>query len=206
MRCEVCKQVRAAPTRVRPCEGAATCATLGPGAVERRFVGAGTEVRTVHEEEPGDAYWRVVETVWEVIDIDNGGQRFLETYAAAGPVAAMLFAVHFCQSEVRNGGFGQFFSNSTGLLAPEAARGFRLLGMLDATEILEKAMTHFGLAYPRERSAREALLGLDIEDDHASSDRFETLDDASGSLGRVEGRRSRSRGSCRRRPCRSCRA
>ncbi|WP_369973953.1 DUF4375 domain-containing protein [Polaromonas sp. SP1] len=32
-----------------------------------------------------------------------------------------LFAVHWCQSEICNGGFMQFFANSTGVLAPEVA-------------------------------------------------------------------------------------
>lgn len=130
------------------------------------------------EDEPGAAYWSAVEPVWGLIDIYHGEQRFLESYAAAEARAATLFAVHFCQSEVRNGGFAQFFSNPTGVLVPEAVQGFRRLGMQDAAELLEKAMGYFGLAYPRERAVREALLGLRSADHDGDDGPFEELDDA----------------------------
>jgi len=40
-----------------------------------------------------------------------------------------LYCGHRCQSEVTNGGLYQFFSNTTGLLAPEALFGFREIGL-----------------------------------------------------------------------------
>jgi hypothetical protein len=71
-----------------------------------------------------------------------------------------LFAAHWCQSEVRNGGLHQFFSNSTGVLAPEALKGFRAIGVSEWADILAEAMQFFGNSYPREQSDRlEALDG-----------------------------------------------
>ena len=128
-------------------------------------------------ESPGTAYWKVVEPVWERIDIYRSPERFLETYSAAGTKAARLFAVHFCQSEVRNGGFHQFFGNSTGVLAPEAVEGFRSIGMPDAAEILERAMAWFGETYPRERQLRQALLESVAGEQREEWDPFYALDD-----------------------------
>src|SRR5262249_40500524 len=75
-----------------------------------------------------------------------------------------LFASHWCQSEVRNGGFHQFFSNSTGILAPEAAAGFRAIGLEACASLLEEAMKHFGSPYPREREVRSENLERDERD------------------------------------------
>jgi len=41
---------------------------------------------------------------------------------------AFLYSAYFCQFEVCNGGFSQFFSNSTGVLAPEAVEAFKAIG------------------------------------------------------------------------------
>ena len=83
---------------------------------------------------------------------------FLETYSAAPQVARDLFAAHFCESEVSNGGLHQFFSNPTGVLAPEAEEAFRRLGLTDAAAILAEAMSFFGHPYPREQDDRLARL------------------------------------------------
>ena len=56
-----------------------------------------------------------------------------------------------------NGGLGQFFSNHTGVLAPEAATAFEKLGMPNCARILRSSMQFFGAAYPRDRSIREQV-------------------------------------------------
>jgi hypothetical protein len=70
-----------------------------------------------------NSYWDLVEPVWDEINIYDGPDVFLETFQKVPLKIGYLYAVHFCQSEVCNGGFGQFFFNSTGVLAPEAVRG-----------------------------------------------------------------------------------
>ncbi len=54
-----------------------------------------------------------------------------------------------------NGGLGQFFSNSTGVLAPEAAEAFTIIGMPKCADALFNAMKFFGETYPRDRAVRE---------------------------------------------------
>ena len=105
-------------------------------------------------------YWTVIEPYWEVVDIYAGPTEFLETFSAVPREAGLLLAAHWCQSEVCNGGFHQFFTNSTGVLAPEALEGFAALGRLDLAELLKSAMSFFGADYPREHEARcRALSG-----------------------------------------------
>ena len=72
---------------------------------------------------PGDLYWSLVEPHWERISIYDGGATFLRQFLTTPVRSRHLFAAHWCMSEVYNGGFHQFFHNSTGVLAPEAAAG-----------------------------------------------------------------------------------
>ena len=72
---------------------------------------------------------------------------------AKGPVCVAL-------DPIRNNewGLGQFFSNSTGVLAPEAAEGFEEIGMPNCASILRRSMQFFGDPYPRDRLMREQKL------------------------------------------------
>jgi hypothetical protein len=66
-------------------------------------------------------YWDVVEPYWNQIDIQDP-DIFQHTFQSAPKISGLMFAAHFCQSEVCNGGFHQFFWNSTGVLAPEESK------------------------------------------------------------------------------------
>jgi hypothetical protein len=99
-----------------------------------------------------------IDEVWEQIEIYEGADTFLRTYAAAAQPAAALYAAHWAQSEICNGGFMQLFGNSTGVLSPEAAQGFHLISMPKTAAILEAAMEQLATPFPRERPERQALL------------------------------------------------
>lgn len=103
-------------------------------------------------------YWDLIEPFWDEISIYDGPHVFLRQYAAAPRAAQVLFAAHWCESEVSNGGLAQLFDNSTGVLAPEAVTAFRAIGMPKAAAALERAMSVFGPEYPRERDVRQAVL------------------------------------------------
>jgi hypothetical protein len=103
---------------------------------------------------PGDAYWKLVKPIWSTIFIGDTVDKFNKSFAEAPLAARTLFAAHWCFSEVSNGGFHQFFYNSTGVLAPEAVDSFRALGMPQTASVAEKAMEWFGHPYPRERRIR----------------------------------------------------
>ena len=92
-----------------------------------------------------------------------------------GPAVA-LYAVHWANLEIANGGFWQYFYNSTGLTGPEARDGFLAIGMPEAAELLQRAMDRVGTPFPRERQARQARVGEpDQRLDFPEEDRFVEL-------------------------------
>jgi hypothetical protein len=92
------------------------------------------------------------------------------------PEIGHLYAAHWCQSEICNGGLHQFFSNTTGLLAPEALDGFRAIGTTAWVEILAEAMNFFGHPFPRDRGDRQDLLPIPQRRPRETWDPFYQLD------------------------------
>src|SRR5271165_4398088 len=107
--------------------------------------------------EPGEAYWNAIDPIWDDIDIDSA-ESFLQTFGTVPRELGLLYAAHFCQSELCNGGFTQFFWNSTGVLAPEAVEGFVAIGQLKVADVVGRAMAMLGASYSRDRTARWAAL------------------------------------------------
>ncbi len=107
-------------------------------------------------EAAGNHYWSLVEPVWLPLNRswDDGPDEFLRQFRDIRAEIGHLYAAHWCQSEVCNGGLHQFFSNSTGILAPEALQGFRAIDLQEWASILAEAMQFFGTPYPRERYGR----------------------------------------------------
>ena len=111
------------------------------------------------------SYWNLVEPYWNEVSVHVEPVLFSAQLAKLPEASRHLFVTHWTQSEVQNGGLGQFFSNSTGVLAPEAVEGFRALGMPDTAKQLALAMQMFGETYPREWANRGDLApSTEIED------------------------------------------
>jgi hypothetical protein len=110
--------------------------------------------------EPGEAYGKAIDPIWDDIDIDSV-ESFQRTFQNVPSELGLLYAAHFCQSEVCNGGFTQFFWNSTGVLAPETVEGFVAIGQVKVADVVRRAMSMLGSPYLRDRAARWlALDGL----------------------------------------------
>ncbi len=103
-------------------------------------------------------YWQWIEPIWDEVSIYDGAEVFLKQFEALSKKQQTLLPAHWAQSEIMNGGLGQFFENSTGVLAPEAVAAFKALGMPKTAAMLLQAMTFFGEQYPRSRSIRMAQL------------------------------------------------
>ncbi len=103
-------------------------------------------------------YWSVVEPFWEAINIYEGPEVFSKTFDSVPRESGLLLAAHLCQSEVCNGGFRQLFANSTGILAPEAAEGFRKIGQPKIAMLIQSAMDLLGSPYSRDREERQVRL------------------------------------------------
>jgi Domain of unknown function (DUF4375) len=114
--------------------------------------------------EPGENYWSVLDPVWDKINIDTP-ETFTQTFGDVSRSVGLLYAAHFCQSEVCNGGFTQFFWNSTGVLAPEAVDGFIAIGQPQVADVLQRAMNMLGSPFRRDRPGRWSALDT-LRDEH----------------------------------------
>lgn len=115
--------------------------------------------------------------IWNDQPISDEPNEFLIWFAGLTRTQQVIFPTQWLCNEVYNGGFHQYFSNGTGLHAPEAISGFRALGLVDIAEIAEKGMSVFGPDYPRERAVREAFLDAIPGDDISDWNPFFELDD-----------------------------
>jgi Domain of unknown function (DUF4375) len=120
------------------------------------------------EYEPGEVYWSLVEPFWGKISIYDGAEQFLRQFRALPKHVGHLFAGHWCQSEVCNGGFHQFFWNPTGILAPEALQAYQAIGIPVWAAIVKEAMqylvnrtlaSNLTAPFPSEYLARSAKSG-----------------------------------------------
>ena len=102
-----------------------------------------------------EGYYKLIESMWDQINIYDGPDVFLKTYAAAKQPAGLLYAAHFAQSEICNGGFKQLFRNSTGVLSQEAVEGFQAIGMNRTDSLVAAAMEALGSPFPRDRNERQ---------------------------------------------------
>jgi len=104
-------------------------------------------------------YSSKIKHLFEVVKIYDDVPTFLESIKDVPHPLLLLYATHFCLSEVHNGGFLQLFWNSTGVLLPEAVDGYKALGMAKLAGILTSAATCLGSSYARNREDRwDALL------------------------------------------------
>ena len=113
-------------------------------------------------------YWSVVQPVLKRININQTPDVFRRTFDSVPKVSGMMYAAHFCQSEVCNGGFEQLFYNGTGVLAPEAVEAFRAIGQTRIAALIESALKLFGDEYPRDWEERRSRLS-EVSGDALSS-------------------------------------
>ena len=129
------------------------------------------------ETDDAELAWRVIEQVYDAVDIHDGAAALDAQLARLTAGQRALLALHWTVAEVDNGGFDQYFMNSTGDLAHEALAGFRLIGAERSAALLERVFKAFpGGKPPRDQDARAAL--LDALSDDERDGRFESHDDA----------------------------
>jgi len=134
--------------------------------------------KTDHRDEEGKAYWRFIESTYKAADIYNGPRAFLASIEAEPRSAVLVYAAHFAQSEIHNGGLLQFFWNNTGVLAPEAVAGFRIIGMQRVSDALDALIRKLGTPYPRDRDDRwNALLAASERDTESLEAIFQSEQD-----------------------------
>ena len=113
------------------------------------------------------------------VDLEAAADRAFRMYETAGfrGLAAdeqILVAIWGLEADVNNGGFEQFYFNSSGDLAAHAASALRTIGAVRMASIVEAASGRFGPAGPSgDRAVRQGQLRRLVG---ASDDLFEDLD------------------------------
>jgi hypothetical protein len=102
------------------------------------------------------SYWAILEPIWT--EQPYADEVFGDWFNKLSEAQKVLFPTHWLVAEVQNGGFHQYFTNSTGFHAPEAILGLRMLELGDFAEVVEKAVAIVGTPFPRQRARREEVL------------------------------------------------
>jgi hypothetical protein len=100
------------------------------------------------------SYWDILEPHWSDLGNYTDASDWLRIMEVFPQPIILLYAAHFSQSEICNGGFLQFFQNSSGVFAPEAVEGYRAIGMPHLADVVSRAMSSLGSEYPRDRQRR----------------------------------------------------
>lgn len=104
-------------------------------------------------------YPRVYAPYYEQFNFYDGREQWLASIADAPREAALLFSLHWLHLEVYNGGFWQYFFNSTGNSCPEAIEGFAAIGMPEVATVIESAAAKLGEPFPLDVEKRRELVG-----------------------------------------------
>lgn len=79
-----------------------------------------------------------------------------------------FFLTQKLEAEINNGGFDQFFFNSSGNFAYETVDAFQAIGAVKTAEICRKAINSFGKKIPKDRDKRMNFFDK-YADDHVSN-------------------------------------
>ena len=94
------------------------------------------------------ATWKTLEKRWDALGFAELQQNEQET-----------IALFWLEAEVMNGGFDQYFWNSSGDLLPQACSGLQRLGMPITLGLVDQAITAFCVGpYPVDRTQRHGEL------------------------------------------------
>ena len=89
----------------------------------------------------------------------------------------LLAAVEYGKSDIENGGFHQFFTNGTGVFAPEMIEWFERTGFPETASLMKQAVAKFGDVFPRSQSERLKFLEQFSGDSQAEWDPFHELNE-----------------------------
>ena len=125
----------------------------------------------------GDDYFAVIQPVFLSVSIYDGPERYEEDLSNFSTEQRLVLAYHWYLSEVNNGGHEQFYCNSTGIVWPDALKGFREIGHAEVAAIIQTSVSRLGGAPSLNREEREEQLEqMDASFEDLDQELFELLD------------------------------
>jgi hypothetical protein len=126
----------------------------------------------VRSQKVGDVWWTVIERIYNELKLPYEDDP---RYRRLTPGQRALYVLHWADSEIGNGGFSQFYFNSTGWFAADLPELARRAGAHRHARIAEQAnaalLGRVADEVPRDRGARQLLL------DRVAADAFDPFDD-----------------------------
>jgi hypothetical protein len=124
--------------------------------------GDGESKRDLRVERPTAQGYDLLHAIVDGLSAEMGGEDLPDeedVLAEASPGQRAIYALTAADGEVNNGGFEQFFFNSSGALMHEAIEGAELIGASQQAEILRKAATIYPEGtVPKDRAERDRIL------------------------------------------------
>ena len=109
-----------------------------------------------------------MEHIWNLTDTNNfvvamtehlnNKTQYGEDMSALSEAERIFYITQTLEMEVNNGGFSQFFFNSSGDFANEVVSAFEKIGATKTAEICKTAVSIYGESVPLDRDERESLL------------------------------------------------
>jgi hypothetical protein len=119
----------------------------------------------------------VMEPVWWSTNIYGSLEDYEASLARFSREQRLIVALQWYIAEVNNGGHEQFYSNSTGIVWPDAAAAFEAIGVRQGAEIIGQSAARLGGAPSRDRDERQSQLESTNADFSDLDDRFYRLQD-----------------------------
>ncbi|MCL2495745.1 MAG: DMP19 family protein, partial [Oscillospiraceae bacterium] len=116
-----------------------------------------THIHIGHEEIMNGYPQSIIDPLWWAVSIYDGEKKYNEDLGRFTLPQRYVFAIQWYAAEVNNGGHAQFYYNSTGIVYPDALRGFQEIGHQRAYDILNETIALAGGKIPLDRSRREKL-------------------------------------------------
>ena len=115
-----------------------------------------------------------MEHIWNLTDTNNfvvamtehidNKTQYGENMSALSEAERIFYITQKLEMEVNNGGFSQFFYNSSGNFSNELVGAFTAIGANATAAICQKAISAFGRDIPVDRDEREEMLD-ELEND-----------------------------------------
>ena len=114
-----------------------------------------------------DDIWKIEDELSFVIEMGSYIGKICEygdNMNALNENQRIFYITYTLEGEVNNGGFWQFFFNSSGDMANEAVSSFEKIGANKTAEICKKAVSVYGDSVPQNRDERQSLLIDDVDE------------------------------------------
>ncbi len=101
-----------------------------------------------------DDYFLVIEPIWFSVNIYGNYKEYEESLKKFTLKQRYLHAIEWLIAEVDNGGFYQFFDNSTGIVWEDAYRGIKEIKCEKMLEVLDRVLELYGKSPSKIREER----------------------------------------------------